>query len=275
MKTEKERLQKLIAESGYCSRRAAEQLIEKGAVKVNGRPVSIGDKASKNDIITVNNQKLDFSQKIRYIKLYKPRGYTTSMSDAHGKRLITELLKGVPERVYPVGRLDKDSEGLIFLTNDGDFTNDITHPRLEIKKKYRVTLPHVIPEEIIEQLCSGVNIGEDGVREMTAPCEIEVLIREKAQRTSDGGTDKKARTVLEIAITEGKNRQIRRMFKAVGLDVARLKRTSVGGVKLGMLKPGEFADLNEKELKILGLATGKKYGSAKNTAKNKRSDIKK
>ncbi|MCL2696535.1 MAG: rRNA pseudouridine synthase [Oscillospiraceae bacterium] len=245
---EKERLQKLIAESGHCSRRAAEELIKSGAVKVNGRSVTLGDKATKNDLITVNNKKLDFSQSKRYIKLYKPRGYTTSMSDSHGKKLITELLKGINERVYPAGRLDRDSEGLLLLSNDGDFTNMITHPSGKIKKKYRVTIASIVSEDIISRLSSGVNIGEDGERELTAPCEVHVLKHDKTE--TESGT--RHRTVLEFTITEGKNRQIRRMCKAVGLDVSRLKRTSVGGVKLGMLKPGEHADLNEKELKLLG-----------------------
>ncbi|MCL1824323.1 MAG: rRNA pseudouridine synthase [Oscillospiraceae bacterium] len=242
---EKERLQKLIAESGFCSRRAAEELIKSGAVKVNGNKAGIGDKATKKDLITIEGKKLNFTQEKRYIKLYKPRGYTTSMSDAHGKKLITELLKGINERVYPVGRLDKDSEGLIFLTNDGDFTNSITHPSRKIKKKYRVTLPHIISEEIIARLSAGLDIGENGEKEITAPCEINVLFQEKANN------EKTNRTVLEFIITEGKNRQIRRMCAAVGLEVSRLKRTSVGGVKLGMLKPGEYADLNERELKML------------------------
>jgi len=244
---EKERLQKLIAESGYCSRRAAEEFIKAGVVKVNGRKAEIGDKAARKDIITINDKKLDFAQKKRYIKLYKPRGYTTSMADAREKKLITDLLKGINERVYPAGRLDKDSEGLIFLTNDGDFANFITHPSAEIKKKYRVTIPATVSEEIISRLSAGVNIAESGeLAEMTASCEINVLVREKPKNPGQ-----KPRTVLEFVITEGKNRQIRRMCKAVGLDVSRLKRTSVGGVKLGMLKPGEYADLSEKELKIL------------------------
>jgi len=254
---EKERIQKLIAESGFCSRRAAEDYIKAGAVRVNGHKAGIGDKASKKDIITVDGKKLNFTRIKRYIKLYKPRGYTTSMSDAHGKKLITGLLEGIGERVYPVGRLDKDSEGLLLLTNDGDFANDITHPRGNIKKKYRVTIPHIVSEEIIAGLCAGVDIGE-GVK--TAPCEINVLLKEKPPHGADG-TAGNPRTVLEFVINEGKNRQIRRMCGAVGLEVSRLKRTSVGGIKLGMMKPGEYLDLSEKELKILSLATGKKYGN--------------
>jgi 23S rRNA pseudouridine2605 synthase len=250
---EKQRLQKLIAESGYCSRRAAEELIKSGAVKVNGRKIGIGDKAGKNDIITVNNKRLDFSQQKRYIKLYKPRGYTSSMSDTHGKKLVTELLKGIDERVYPVGRLDRDSEGVLLFTNDGEFANAVTHPSRGFKKKYRVTVPHIVSEEIITRLSAGVNIGEDGETEMTMPCEIITLKQEKAKEAGQ-----KARTVLEFTIVEGKNRQIRRMCKAVGLEVSRLKRTSVGGIKLGMLKPGEYADLDEKELRLLGLKSRRK-----------------
>jgi 23S rRNA pseudouridine2605 synthase len=252
---EKERLQKLIAESGHCSRRAAEELIKKGAVKVNGRPVSLGDKASKTDLITINNKKLEFTQNKRYIKLYKPRGYTTSLADAHGKKLITELLEDIGERVYPVGRLDRDSEGLLLLSNDGGFTNMITHPSSKIKKKYRVTIGSIVSENIISRLCAGVDIGEDGAVEKTAPCEVHVLKQDKTE--TDTGI--RHRTVLEFIITEGKNRQIRRMCKAVGLEVSRLKRTSIGGVKLGMLSPGEHADLDERELKLLG-AGGKKHG---------------
>jgi len=243
---EKERLQKLIAESGHCSRRAAEELIRSGAVRVNGRKAAIGDKAVKHDIITINNKRLDFTGSKRYIKLYKPRGYTCSMSDVHGKKLITELLKGIDERVYPVGRLDRDSEGLLLLSNDGDFANRVTHPRNGFKKRYRVTIPSIISEDIIARLCKGVNIGEDGQTEITAPCDINIITQEKS------------RTVLEFIISEGKNRQIRRMCKAVGLGVSRLKRTSIGGVKLGMLQPGEHEDLNEKELKLLGHKARKK-----------------
>lgn len=244
-------MQKLISESGHCSRRAAEALIKAGKVKINGRSAGIGDKAAKTDIITVNNIRIAFTQQKRYIKLYKPRGYATTMSDAHGKKLITGLLTGIEERVYPAGRLDKDSEGLLLLSNDGDFTNRITHPSSGLKKTYRVTVPHIVSEEIITRLSAGVNIGEDGEREMTAPCEINLLVGRDVPGSS-------ARTVLEFVITEGKNRQIRRMCKAVGLDVSRLKRTSVGGVKLGMLKPGEYADLDEKELRLLGMTTGKR-----------------
>jgi 23S rRNA pseudouridine2605 synthase len=240
-----ERIQKIIADSGYCSRRAAEKYIEAGAVKVSGRAAKIGDKAEPNALITVNGERIARAKK-RYIKLYKPRGYVTSMKDAdRAKHIITELLTKIPERVYPVGRLDKVSEGLLLLTNDGDFANKITHPGRKITKKYRVTIPSPVEEEKIAQMSAGINIGEPGQAEITAPCAINVL------------TEEPNRTVLEFVITEGKNRQIRRMCEAVGLSVSRLKRTSVGGVKLGMLSPGEYADLTKEELALFGLGKGK------------------
>jgi 23S rRNA pseudouridine2605 synthase len=242
-----ERIQKIIADSGYCSRRAAEKYIEAGAVKVGGHTAHIGDKAQPGALITVNGERIGaVKAKKRYIKLYKPRGYVTSMKDAdRSKHIITELLSKIPERVYPVGRLDKVSEGLLILTNDGDFANKITHPTRNIAKKYRVTIPASVAEEKIAQMSAGINIGKDGQTERTAPCSINVL------------TESPDRTVLEFVITEGKNRQIRRMCEAVGLTVSRLKRTSVGGVKLGMLAPGEFADLTKEELALLGLVKGK------------------
>lgn len=235
---EKIRLQKIIADSGYCSRRKAEQLISDGAVRVNGRPVKLGDKADpKNDLITVEGEKLRAAGiSLRYIKLYKPRGYVTTMSDEQGRKIVTDLLKDVPERVYPVGRLDRNSEGLLLLTNDGAFANDMTHPTRHVPKIYRVTVEGRVTEDQIERLSGGVQIGED---EYTQPCKIGVL------------TEEEGRTVLEFTIKEGKNRQLRRMCEAVGLTVKRLRRTSIGGVKLGMLRPGEYADLTKEELAIL------------------------
>lgn len=238
LKMEKIRLQKIIADSGYCSRRKAEQLISDGAVRVNGRPVKLGDKADpKRDLITVEGEKLRAAGiPLRYIKLYKPRGYVTTMSDEQGRKIVTDLLKDVPERVYPVGRLDRNSEGLLLLTNDGAFANDMTHPTRHVPKIYRVTVEGRVTEDQIERLSGGVQIGED---EYTQPCKIGVL------------TEEEGRTVLEFTIKEGKNRQLRRMCEAVGLTVKRLRRTSIGGVKLGMLRPGEYADLTKEELAIL------------------------
>ena len=240
---EKVRIQKIIADSGYCSRRRAEQLIEEGQVKLNGRPVKLGDKADpKKDLITVGGEKIKAEGiTLRYIKLYKPRGYVTTMSDEQGRKTVTELLSGVEERVYPVGRLDRNSEGLLLLTNDGAFANDIMHPRKHVSKTYRVTVNEKVDEETINRLMTGIEI-EPGV--FTACCVVTVLVEEPE------------RTVLEFVIREGKNRQIRRMCEAVGLTVKRLRRTSVGGVKLGMLKPGEYADLTKTEMQTLRNAIG-------------------
>lgn len=240
---EKVRIQKIIADSGYCSRRRAEQYIQNGEVKVNGRPCSIGDKADpRNDLITVNGEKIKSDGvPLRYIKLYKPRGYVTTMSDEQGRKTVTDLLEGIEERVYPIGRLDRTSEGLLLLTNDGAFANDIMHPTKHVAKTYRVTVAEKVTEEQVNKLMSGVEI-EPNV--MTRPCIINILVEEDE------------RTVLEFIIKEGKNRQIRRMCEAVNLTVKRLRRTSIAGVKLGMLKPGEYADLTKEEMRILRSAIG-------------------
>ena len=238
------RLQKILSDSGYCSRRKAEELIEKGLVKVNGRAVKLGDKADpEKDSVTVCGEKINTEGiELRYIKLYKPRGYLTSMEDAHSEKLITDLLGGIKERIYPIGRLDKNSEGLILLTNDGKFANDIMHPKKHVAKTYRVTIPNKVTDEQIALMSVGMEI-DSGV--ITQPCVINVLTLESS------------RTVLEFIIKEGKNRQIRKMCEKAGLTVSRLKRTSVGGVKLGMLKPGEYRDLTPDEMRMLRTAIGK------------------
>lgn len=238
------RLQKILSDSGYCSRRKAEELIAKGLVKVNGHTAALGDKADgQKDLITVCGERLETEGiTLRYIKLYKPRGYLTSMEDAHSEKLITDLLHGIKERVYPVGRLDKNSEGIILLTNDGKFANDIMHPKKHVAKIYRVTVPSKVTDEQLALMSAGVEIDDNVI---TQPCTINVL-------TAESG-----RTVLEFIIKEGKNRQIRKMCDKAGLEVSRLKRTSVGGVKLGMLKPGEYKDLTAEEMRALRAAIGK------------------
>ncbi|MBO6141283.1 MAG: rRNA pseudouridine synthase [Ruminococcus sp.] len=242
------RLQKIIADAGVCSRRKAEELISSGKVKVNGHEVKLGDKADPNkDIITVDGERLYISRKktFRYIMLNKPRGYVTSMSDELDRRVVTDLLDGVGERVYPIGRLDRNSEGLLLFTNDGNFANDVMHPSRHISKTYRVTVRPDINDEQLVQLSEGVEI--DG--KVTAPATVLVL--EKQQ----------GRVVLQMTIHEGRNRQIRKMCEAVGLEVARLKRTSVGPIKLGMLQPGEWRDLKPDELRAIRTAITKKSGS--------------
>lgn len=234
---EKIRLQKLISESGLCSRRKAEEFIINGKVKVNGHPASIGDGATYNDFITVNGERIYLEKKRKkyYIMLNKPRGYVTTMSDELDRKCVTELLTGLDERVYPIGRLDRNSEGMLLFTNDGKFANDIMHPSRHISKTYRVTVRPSITEDQLVRLTAGVEI--DGRK--TLPANVEVL------------DEQEGRVVLRIIIREGRNRQIRKMCEAVGLEVARLRRTAIGPVKLGMLKPGTWRELTAEEVKAL------------------------
>lgn len=238
------RIHKVIADSGFCSRRKAEAHIVHKRVRVNGRLASIGMKVDPlQDLITVDGVKIIYNKKkeFRYIMLHKPRGYITTMSDERGRRCVKDLLNGINERVYPIGRLDVNSEGLLLLTNDGNFANDIMHPSRHVSKTYRVTIRPDITDEQAALLSQGVPI--DGVN--TAPAEVRVLVKQPN------------RVVLEIVIREGRNRQIRKMCEAVGLEVARLKRVAIGPLKLGMLKPGMHRDLRLEELKAIRMAMKK------------------
>ena len=242
---EKVRLQKIIADSGICSRRKAEELIAQGRVKINGRPCKVGDKADPiKDIVSIDGERVVFERKkaYRYIMLNKPRGYVTTMSDELDRKCVTELLDGVDARVYPIGRLDKNSEGLLLFTNDGNFANEIMHPSKHVTKTYRVTVRPDVDDEVLVKLSEGVVI--DGRK--TLPCTVLVLDKQPG------------RTVLQMTISEGRNRQIRKMCEAVGLEVARLKRTAVGPIKLGMLKPGTWRELKPEELRALRNVISKK-----------------
>ena len=237
------RIQKILSDAGYCSRRKAEALIEQGRVQRNGRPVKLGDKASPRDLITVDGQRINVPKKknLRYIMLHKPRGYVTTVSDELDRRCVMDLLGDVPERVYPIGRLDRNSEGLLLLTNDGNFANGIMHPSRHVTKTYRVTVRPAVTEEQLVTLADGVVL--DGKK--TLPAAVVVM------------TNEPGRVVLQMTIKEGRNRQIRRMCEAVGLEVARLRRTSIGPLKLGMLKPGTWRDLTPEELRAIRNAIGK------------------
>ena len=237
-KKEPIRLQKFLSLCGVASRRKVEELILQGKVKINGKSAILGDKVTDKDKVFVNGKRIVAPRtKYRYIMLHKPRGFITTMSDEKGRKCVAELVKDVGERVYPVGRLDKDSEGMLIFTNDGEFANKIMHPRNSIYKIYRVTVRPSITEEQLEKLETGIEI--DGRK--TAPAIVHVLVQDKEQN----------RVVLEMILHEGKNREIRRMCEAVGLQVARLKRTQIGSVKMGMLKQGAWRDLTEKEVKNL------------------------
>ncbi|NLT10638.1 MAG: rRNA pseudouridine synthase [Ruminococcus sp.] len=240
---EKIRIQKMIADSGVCSRRAAEQLISQGRVKLNGHPVKLGDKCGYKDLITIDGERIYLPRKREfvYIMLNKPRGYVTTVSDELDRRCVMDLLEDVEARVYPVGRLDRNSEGLLLFTNDGDFANSIMHPSRHVSKTYRVTVRPDITDDQLVQLSEGVEI--DGKKTLPAT----VVVKEKEA----------GRVVLLITIKEGRNRQIRKMCEAVGLEVARLRRISIGPLKLGMLHPGKWRELTAEELRALRTAIGK------------------
>lgn len=229
------RIQKVLSENGILSRRKAEEYVAAGRITINGRKAQIGAAIDpRRDIVAVDGIRVDLSPKVQkvYILLNKPRGYVTTLSDELGRRCVAELVEDAPERVYPVGRLDKDSEGALLLTNDGEFANLIMHPSHHINKTYRVTVRPGVSEDQVVQLSTGVMIDD----RMTAPAQVNVL-----ERTPE-------RAVLQIVIHEGRNRQIRKMCEAVGLEVARLRRSSIGPIRLGMLQPGKWRELTPQEV---------------------------
>ncbi len=231
----KVRIQKVLSENGILSRRRAEAYIEEGRITVNGRPAQPGAAVDvRTDIIAIDGERVQFAKKQHkvYLMLNKPRGYVTTLSDELGRRCVAELVEDAPEKVYPVGRLDKNSEGLLLFTNDGDFANYIMHPSHHVSKTYRVTVRPDVSEDQLTALSAGVEI--DG--RMTAPAEVLVLAKEPG------------RVVLQMVIREGRNRQIRKMCEAVGLEVARLKRTGEGPLRLGMLQPGQWRELTPQEV---------------------------
>ncbi len=236
MKDNKERLQKFLSEAGVCSRRKAEEYILNKNVKVNGRIAQLGDKVDpiRDKIMFKGKIVLPLKTKM-YIMLHKPRGFVTTMQDELGRKCVEELVQDAGVRLFPVGRLDKQSEGLLLMTNDGEFANKLTHPSRHVSKVYRVTVREKVTEDMLTELTCGIML--DGVK--TKPCEVSVISAEEN------------RTVLHFCIYEGRNRQIRRMCEAVGLTVIRLKRTEIAGVKLGMLKTGAWRELNEKEMQHL------------------------
>lgn len=237
MKDNKIRLQKHLSECGIASRRKAEELIEEGKVKVNGHVAFLGQKVDpKRDKITVRGKTVVSGNNVKtYIMLHKPRGFVTTLSDDKGRKCVTDLVKDAGTRLFPVGRLDMNSEGLLLMTNDGEFANKLTHPSSHVNKTYRVTVAGEVDDEKLITLREGIML--DGKK--TLPCDCFV-----AERKVD-------RTVLIFIISEGRNRQIRRMCEAVKLEVLRLKRTEIAGVKLGMLPRGSWRPLNEREMRRL------------------------
>ncbi len=230
------RLQKYLAHAGIASRRACEEIIASGRVCVNGSVADTpGITIMPGDSVSLDGKPVLLEAKKVYIAMNKPNGYMTTAKDTHGRKTVLDLLEGVYERVYPVGRLDLDSEGLLILTNDGEFANSLTHPSFETEKKYMVYAQGTAVEGWEELLKKGVML-EDGI---TLPAGLNIF------RYKSGSAK------FEITIKEGRKRQIRRMCNAVGLKVIRLIRLNIGGLKLGNLAAGEWRYLEKPEIDSL------------------------
>lgn len=239
---ELERLQKIIAHAGFASRREAEAMIREGRVTVNGRVVTeLGSRAlAGRDHIKVDGKLITRAEPHRYILLYKPREVMTTVEDPQGRKTVIDLVRGIRERIYPVGRLDFHSEGLIVLTNDGDLAFKVAHPRHGSVKTYHVKVRGVPEPRLIEKLQRGITI--DGKR--TLPCGIE-------QMKTTGRNGDEVNSWYEVKLREGRTQQIRKMFKAVGHPVTKLRRVAIGPISDPKLTPGEWRELTKQEVKLL------------------------
>ncbi|MBT2721660.1 23S rRNA pseudouridine(2605) synthase RluB [Neobacillus sp. C211] len=242
-----ERLQKVIARAGIASRRKSEDLIKEGRVKVNGKVVTeLGLKVSSSDKVEVNEIQIEKEEPV-YFLLYKPRGVISSVNDEKGRKVVTDFFPHLKERIYPVGRLDYDTSGLLVLTNDGEFANLLMHPKSEIDKVYVAKIKGIPSKENLRKLEKGIRL-EDG---KTAPARVKLL----------SADNKKQSAIVEITIHEGRNRQVRRMFEAIGHDVLKLKRERYAFLTLNGLKTGDARELTPhevKQLRALGLGSTKK-----------------
>lgn len=238
------RINKYIAHAGVASRRKAEELIKKGLVTINGKTVTeLGTTVKSGDRVEVEGSPIYNEEKVYYI-LNKPRGTISSVSDEKGRQTVVDLLPQVTERIYPVGRLDWDTSGLLILTNDGDFTDKMIHPRNEIDKVYLARVKGIATKENLRPLTKGVSI--DGKK--TKPARYNILKVDV----------EKNRSVVELTIHEGRNHQVKKMFESVGLLVDKLSRTKFGTLDLAGLRPGESRRLNKKEISQLhNMATNK------------------
>ena len=230
------RINKYIASSGLVSRRKADELIKNGAVKVNGKVVKeLGIDILQEDEVTVHGSKVYGEEKKVYYVLNKPLGYITTVSDDQGRLTIMDLLADIDARVFPVGRLDYNTSGLLIITNDGDLAYTLSHPKHEVYKTYKVRVKGIVSNEKVAKLRNGVDIGGF----VTSRSKVNII----------GGSSRS--TILEIAIHEGKNRQVRKMFKAVGNPVQDLERTQIGDIRLGHLKEGHYRKLSREEVEYL------------------------
>jgi 23S rRNA pseudouridine2605 synthase len=241
-----QRLQKILSAAGVASRRLSEELILQGRVSVNGETVrELGTKADPDrDEIKVDGRRIRTTQRRRYVLMNKPRGYITTRSDPQGRPTVMDLLKAVKEYVYPVGRLDYDSEGLLLLTNDGELAARLTHPRHEVEKVYEARVRGVPDAHALDRIARGVTV--EGRR--TAPARVRAS--EPIVRT--GGEQ----TIVELTIHEGRYRQVRQMFDAVGHPVVRLKRVRIGPIEDPQMPPGHWRELTPREITRLQRAAG-------------------
>ncbi|QHS24483.1 rRNA pseudouridine synthase [Virgibacillus sp. MSP4-1] len=232
-----ERLQKAIAKSGYTSRRKAEALITEGKVKVNGKTVTeLGTKVKPDDTIEVNHIPLEKEEPI-YLLLYKPRGVISSVKDDRNRKVVTDLLPEIQERIFPIGRLDYDTSGILLLTNDGDFAQQLMHPRYQLDKVYIAKVEGIPAPEDLKPLKSGINDKGENLK----------AIKHRILSVDH----KKNRAILEITLHEGKNRQIRRMMESLGYPVLKLKRERYGFLNLHGMNPGDYRELTPHEIKQL------------------------
>ncbi len=237
------RIQKYIAQAGICSRRKAEEMILEGRVCVNGSVLTqMGYLVAEGDVVTVDGVPVGDADKKVYYMMNKPKGYVTTVKDQFDRPCVLDLIGDeIKERIYPAGRLDYNTEGLLILSNDGDFVNAITHPRNEIEKKYIAVVNGIVREENLEKLARGVVID----KKKTAPAKVFLseIFKDKC--------------VVEVTIHEGRNRQVRKMFEAIGHHVIDLKRVQVGPLELGTLKTGRIRKLNPNEVQALWVSAGK------------------
>ena len=224
------RINKYLSESGVCSRRAADKLIEDGEVKINGKSAKLGDDVTDDDLVTVGGEVVSAVKKYDYYAMNKPKGYVCTVKDDKGRKTVMDLLPPGIQRVVPVGRLDYDTEGLLLFTNDGELTNKLTHPKNGVYKTYLVKVESYIPDEALKTLSRGVEL--DG--KYTNPCKVKLIERNKLG------------TKLHVSINEGRNRQVRRMFEAIGFDIDFLKRISIGELTVSGLDRGGVRKLKKK-----------------------------
>ncbi len=242
-----ERVQRALARAGFGSRRACEELIAAGRVQVNGRQAELGDRVDpERDEVRVDGNRIGVDPGMRYLALHKPRGVTATMRDPHAERDLRPFLPEGP-RVFPVGRLDRETEGLLLLTNDGELAHRLAHPRHGVEKEYLAEVDGTPSEQRLGRLRRGVEL-EDGIAKAIAARAVG-----RGGRTGASGEE---RSAVRVVLAEGRKREVRRMLDAVGLPVRRLVRTRVGPIRLGGLKPGELRDLEPDEVHALYRVTG-------------------